>query len=112
MPPMFERIGMHDLVDRFLRHARQARIADDGVDVFQSFKRFLHCRERKIRAPENLAAVGDGVFLGANQDIPKLPGPVIQRRDLAINIRVLARRKETCPCADSAGRDNGLSPSH
>src|SRR5262249_14686603 len=63
VPPMLERVGMKDALDRVGADARQARAFDLPVDIAQARDRFAHGREGEVGAPEDLVALGDAIFL-------------------------------------------------
>src|SRR4051794_29447271 len=78
VPPVRQRVGMDDPLDRVVAHARQVRALDLAVDAAQPGDTVLDRREREVGAEEDLVAIGDRVFLGGNQDVVVLPGPVVE----------------------------------
>src|ERR1051326_6798203 len=91
MPPMLERIGIEDALDRLVADPGQRSAFNLAVDVFQAFDGFFDLGEGEIRAPEDLVALADPVFLGRDQRVPELPGAIEDSRDLAIDVVILAR---------------------
>ena len=66
---MGEGIGVDDALDGRLSDAWQVGSLDQSINCAQTLKRFFDSGVGKISAPEDLVAVMDGVFLGANQNI-------------------------------------------
>src|SRR5439155_25564303 len=90
MPPMLEGVRVKDPLDRLAADPGQRCPLDQPVDSAKTRDRFLHLGEWVVGPPEDLVAFGNPIFLGGDQCVPELPWPVEDRRDLAIDIGLLA----------------------
>src|SRR5713101_174456 len=91
VPPVLERIRMKYSLDCFAADPGQRGALDQPIDSDEALDRLVDRGEGKVSPPEYLVAFGDAIFLRGDQGIPELPWPIEDRRNLAIDVGLLAR---------------------
>jgi hypothetical protein len=106
VPPVREGVGVDDALDHLGAHPRQARASHDLVDRAHAGQRVLDGREREVGAEEDL--VGDQILLRRDHDVPELPRPVVDRRELGVHVRLFAhhRNRVLVPGVAHVGEDH------